>query len=648
VGGLGTTDVLNVRETLASNTCEKGDYERGLPALADVVDDRWQRTQAAYDSANDGQLALLNRGFRTTFDKFLRHSLRAGADPDGLYRHVLATKGAAFAAEKQRRLVRDDPDSAQLVGELAAITRRIAGLASISPDPAKAAEVQRELYQLGDRRDAVQRELVNRSATYRKKLDTESLSAESLRRRLPKDVALVDFLQYHTQAESAAAASNAFPVPHLVAFVLRNDRPTALVRLGPLEPLEVALNQWRSEIVRWGGGAGRGLRRIERQEHTGAAASARQRVSDLVWKPLESHIEGKPVVAISPDGLLAHCPWNALPGRREGGYLLEDVSIAVVPFPRELPELIESGAGRDSNRYFLLVGDVNFDARSMGHTATEATTARSSLRNAAAIAGQKSFESLPGTAREIELIRELLARAGRDELVHLLRGDRATEQQFREAARGARALHLATHGFFARPLTDGSAATEPSQRAPTVSEQEISTAYLAWTMPGLASGLVLAGANVDRTAQGQESQDDGILTASEVAEIDLRGAELIVLSACETGLGMELTSGEGLLGLERAFAAAGARAVVSSLWQVDDDATQALMVEFYRNWHERGLGKLEALRKAQLTLLAGESFRPRGSAEPGRLPPGYWAAFQLSGDWREGSRRLVVHRVRAI
>src|SRR5262249_49126479 len=112
--------------------------------------------------------------------------------------------------------------------------------------------------------------------------------------------------------------------------------------------------------------------------------------------------------------------------------------------------------------------------------------------------------------------------------------------------------------------------------------------------PLLRSGLVLAGVN--------HSRDDGFLSAEEVADLDLRGCDLTVLSACETGLG-QVAGGEGVLGLQRAFQAAGARTLVTSLWKVHDAATSVLMEEFYTNlWHKK-LPKLEALRQAQLTVL---------------------------------------------
>ena len=168
--------------------------------------------------------------------------------------------------------------------------------------------------------------------------------------------------------------------------------------------------------------------------------------------------------------------------------------------------------------------------------------------------------------------------------------------------------------------------------------------------PGLLSGLVLAGANRAQNQVAGEEIDTGILTAEEIGAMNLDGVDLVVLSACETGLG-QAAGGEGLLGLQRAFQSAGARRVVASLWKVPDRETRQLMERFYRNRWEKNLSPLEALHEAQLWMLCGgptgakagdsgpRSFKPDALPESaktkdGRLSPHYWAAFVLSGDWR--------------
>ena len=115
--------------------------------------------------------------------------------------------------------------------------------------------------------------------------------------------------------------------------------------------------------------------------------------------------------------------------------------------------------------------------------------------------------------------------------------------------------------------------------------------------------------------------------------------DLVVLSACETGLG-EVAGGEGLIGIQRAFQVAGARTTIASLWNVDDEATRRLMETFYRNYWKKDLSKLDALRTAQLWLLnhpevvRGANRLDQESRGSKRLSPRHWAAFILSGDWR--------------
>ncbi|MBP6591291.1 MAG: CHAT domain-containing protein, partial [Chitinophagaceae bacterium] len=152
-------------------------------------------------------------------------------------------------------------------------------------------------------------------------------------------------------------------------------------------------------------------------------------------------------------------------------------------------------------------------------------------------------------------------------------------------------LHIATHGFFLKDVKDTMGTVYGIQ------------ADIARQHPLLRSGVILAGAAaVARNPNDFTDQDDGILTAYEAAGLDLTGTALVVLSACETGLG-ELLNGQGVYGLQRAFMQAGAASVIMSLWKVNDESTKELMIGFYREWllHPEG-SKQEALRKAQLRL----------------------------------------------
>jgi CHAT domain-containing protein len=142
--------------------------------------------------------------------------------------------------------------------------------------------------------------------------------------------------------------------------------------------------------------------------------------------------------------------------------------------------------------------------------------------------------------------------------------------------------------------------------------------------PLLVAGLAFAGANLRATAR---TQDDGILTAEEVAGLNLQGTEWAVLSACDTGLG-EIRAGEGVFGLRRAFQIAGARTVIMSLWSVEDQSTRSWMRALYEARFQRHLSTADAVHDANLRML--RSRRASGLS----THPFYWAAFVAAGSWK--------------
>jgi len=216
------------------------------------------------------------------------------------------------------------------------------------------------------------------------------------------------------------------------------------------------------------------------------------------------------------------------------------------------------------------------------------------------------FTPLAGTADEAKTLQGLLKLNAPD----VLTGANATEEKLKRL-HGPRILHVATHGFFLSDQQVAAAALRPvsfSAETPPLPLGE---------NPLLRSGLALAGANTRRSGES----DDGILTAAEAAQLDLRGTQLVVLSACETGLG-QVEEGEGVYGLRRALVLAGAQAQLVSLWKVADAKTQALMVDYYERLL-KGEGRSAALREAQLAMIAN----------PATQHPYYWAAFVPIGNW---------------
>jgi CHAT domain-containing protein len=249
------------------------------------------------------------------------------------------------------------------------------------------------------------------------------------------------------------------------------------------------------------------------------------------------------------------------------------------------------------------------------------------------------FVRLRGTAEEAKALGTTLSG------VRVLTQAQATEAALK-AVSAPRVLHIATHGFFLPDRREDATTTigagediKPGTKNGAQGSNRIEN-------PLLRSGLALEGANARRGASGE----DGILTALEVAGLDLWGTKLVVLSACETGVG-EVKNGEGVYGLRRALVLAGSESQVMSLWQVSDDATRDLMVSYYTRL-TKGEGRTESLRHVQLAMLkSGQKIGRQGGTQRGLLRsqphadktdyrhPYYWAAFIGSGDWRGMTKR---------
>ena len=229
---------------------------------------------------------------------------------------------------------------------------------------------------------------------------------------------------------------------------------------------------------------------------------------------------------------------------------------------------------------------------------------------------------LPGAADEAAHAAELWAEAGPEYTSLLLTGSEATEPAVLALAPGVRVLHLATHGFAlgSRSVVTGDPSRGVGGLAPAA---VVAAGGVPPPEAPRVSGLALAGAN----RGGLDSSDDGILTAEEIAASDLSGVEWAVLSACESGVG-EASSGEGVFGLRRAFLAAGARTVITSLWAVEDEPTREWMTALYRARLVDGASTAEAVRRASREVL--EARRRRGES----VHPSTWAAFVATGDWR--------------
>ncbi|HEV8514298.1 MAG TPA: CHAT domain-containing tetratricopeptide repeat protein [Cyclobacteriaceae bacterium] len=294
---------------------------------------------------------------------------------------------------------------------------------------------------------------------------------------------------------------------------------------------------------------------------------------DQFWARIEPSLAGKKTIYISPDGVYNQINLNTL--KKTGGdFVISKFDLAIIGNSKDLIGLKSAKASTKKDAFLL--GFPNY--------------------------GGTSVASLPGTKVEVEGISKILKTTGYQ--VSLSEQNEATESKIK-SVKGSALVHIATHGYFLQDAESGAVGVDSEN---------------AKNNPLLRSGLLLAGAA--KTMSGEvlpnlESNDNGVLTAYEAMNLNLNGTDLIVLSACETGLG-DVRAGEGVYGLQRAFIVAGAKAMVMSLWKVDDAATQALMTNFYTNLSKGG-SKLKAFKQAQQQLMLKYK------------DPYYWGAFVMVG-----------------
>ena len=610
---------------------------------------------------SERQQLAIEKLLRSNLDDYLSLTQTAGAAGNAAdaYRHVLGWKGAVFSTQATARQARANPQFAPLFDELLSVSTRLATLSLAVPDPKKREVWLRQIGDLTNRKEDLERDLATKSAEFRQAQETASLTPEQLQRVLPKGTALVDFLEY---THSTPPPDRKGPVKRerrLVVFVVRADHPIVRIDLGPVELLVHAADRWRRSILGYQEGPSKAAL-ATLQNGADSSVSPEHLLRERLWNPLLPHLQGADVAMISPDGFLNQVPLAALPGQEPGTYLVEEMQLVTAPVPRELPALIKaSGANAfSSNPSLMLVGNVDFGGDpglvsiAQGDVALVANRPRAAVRGS----GGFVFDALPGTAAEIEDVEQLFRARFPGKEIKAFQKSAATEDAFRIEAPRHRWIHLATHGFFApegvRSELDRSSDDEQRSHGELFgSANEVRGFH-----PGLLSGIALAGANVGSHAEtgfnsmpGKEA-DDGVLTALEVAGLDLRNVDLVVLSACETGLG-RVAGGEGVLGLQRAFQLAGAKNVVASLWKVDDRATVALMRVFYHKlWVEQKPAAV-ALREAQLALLRhpeqiellattrGPNFgktvslvdKGQRTSTAQTTSPRLWAAFVISG-----------------
>ncbi|WP_162006678.1 CHAT domain-containing tetratricopeptide repeat protein [Roseimaritima sediminicola] len=590
-------------------------YERAIDVTIAHIED------TSLVLSEQQQLAM-GKALRYQLDGYLRCCLDGNLAPRAAISRSVAWKGATLVRQRALRKAAADPAIAGSFSELRTLAQRLSALSQSVPGPEGLQAWNNQLAELVDQKEKLERSLMQKSAAFREA--EQRVALEDIEAALPDNAVLVDYLEF--------AGPDG---PALLAAVIRAGAEPVLLSLGSATRAEESIVVWRQSY---------GVKPT--------AEAAGQMLRDQLWEPLRPYLDDCDLVMVSTDGVLGRLPLAALPGSESGTYLIEDHRLVTIPVPQLLPVLVRSDLPR-LERDLLLMGDIDYEESSEqlvpqapSQTPRQRRWNRSGLPRA--VRGEKNWKPLTETRNEVEFIGGLYRRLyqpGQDAIVDLRQAE-ATESAFIAYAPRSMFVHLATHGFFAAPQVKSTQSPKLIAgygRSGSLFYRQRREMVRGFS-PGQLSGLVFAGANDPPPIDPfqETSPDDGILTADEIASLPMEGVRLIVLSACETGLG-EVAGGEGLLGIQRGFQVAGARSTVASLWKVNDAATRRLMQEFYTNYLDKEMSLVDALREAQLWAIRNPGDVPRGDAlvftsaknhEPARLSPQFWAAFVLSGDWR--------------
>lgn len=619
-----------------------------------------------FSFASESQRSLFLESIRHHFDVYLslmyRSETAAGFGPcfDAVLRRK-AIEAEALATQRDTIMADNNPDLSQKLHDLASLRVQIANKVLSGAGPEGESGHRQLLSEWKSNRDRLETELARAipEMNLDRKLRASDRRAVAL--GLPSNVVLVEFVRFQlSDLTHGPVLHSDKEVGRYLAFVLTAGSPdeSQIYDLGDADEIDRLIGDFRSGIIDASKPqAGRDLGAAPADHTRPGNAGVGQTLRAAVFDRFVPALAGRKRLLLAPDGDLTRLPFEVLP-TPDGGRLIDEYVISYVSCGRDV--LRFGGAPRRRAAKPVIVADPDFDlgaevpltARGPAKTpggspsrpsragvwfwwrgrsgATRSADPERSQETPSTLAGpptpllsfRKSrdldrsslhFDRLPGTRIEGDRIAAML---GVEPWLDVI----ALEGRLK-TCRSPRILHLATHGFFL--------ANEPPNRGKELRNLEIARI----TEPGdlsrlqgtgrenplLRSGLALAGANTWlKGANPAAEAEDGLLTAEDVSGLNLLDTELVVLSACETGLG-EIHVGEGVFGLRRAFMLAGAKTLVMSLWKVPDQQTQELMVDFYSRILA-GQGRADALREAQLALKA-------------RQPdPLYWGAFICQGD----------------
>ena len=585
----------------------KKDYKKALEVLTDLSKNLIHQLYSYYPSLNEAERLTFLKNLNQTVHQFYSSAVQLLDEMPELSDEIaninLAIKGLALEGSISTRaslLTAGDSLLRNQYYNWLGVRRQLAQ-AAVMP------KLEREmlginLEDLGQRALSLEKELSAASGALSNqfKLRRQQLTVDSIRARLEVGEVAIDFIHFNYHNGKNWEDS----ILYYALIIHKEKAITKMIPLANHKELQSILN---INITK------------NSQSYINSSITNKE-LYDLIWKPLESELKGRKRIYISPTGLLHQISFVALRDA-SGKFLLEHYDLINYGSFRDFvyPTITEN-----TTEDIVLVGGAKFSVDSAKlvnlvkkmRDSTQALTAydlyayaNTALPLSRALAsnfsrGDLFFNYLIGTKEEVETIDLLFNQ--NNWKTHKYIGEEALEDKVKMHSREAApyVLHIATHGYFFRPLT-------PSP----VGSKEFYKQIIYAQNPLMRSGLILTGAN--RVWQGKrpiEGLDDGILTAYEISNLDLYKTDLVVLSSCETGLG-DVYDSEGIFGLQRALKSAGVRQMLVTLWRIPDKETAELMVIFYQHYLKTDSAE-KALRMAQKEMQA-------------KYGPFYWAGFVL-------------------
>jgi len=497
---------------------------------------------------------------------------------------VLRGKGLALdamAAQQTAAVCAHDPVLDSLLLEHGRLCERIASIVFSSAGKSKD-EILKDLF---SSKNSLETEMSTLCTGLQFPGADDSVSISAVISALPHHSALLEYVRYEDYDYDNIFMNREYDSAY-AAIVLTSSGEKSIVYLDDAPTVDGLIEQYHKTMS----DALTGQLSGEADNSTDRLKNISVELYSGLVKPLEKCLSGIENIYVVADGAVNLLPFETLT-KNGDRYLIEDYRFVYLTSGRDLLKEKPDLSGPEA----LVLADPDYMIESSPLPAYRGNSATPECLGS-------MFSPLPMTRQEGKSVAELLKQTGRYDVTYL-ETDQAREGALKNLNQPPAVLHIATHGYFC---------------------EQAENPYLS--NPLLRSGLILAGANrtIGDMNRNSISGEDGILTAMEVSGLNLIGTDLVVLSACQTGIG-DVQNGEGVFGLRRAFQHAGAKSVIMSMFSVPDESTSDIMERFYENWLS-GESKSSALRDASLSILNERRSKNLSTH------PLFWGGFIIVGD----------------